>query len=129
MYSILPSNAPVTLTSPAWLIGTNNGTGQLKTPIAGKDGTTREVSTFSQLQLENGRSRIYLGVHFANDDYQGQSLGLSVADTIISEQKDPAVAGLKVYQGDAKIATAKNMRALLVADSEASGFYGLDGSE
>lgn len=127
--SIVPGTTAVTLTTPAWLIGTNNGTGQLATPINGKDGTSREVKTFTQLQLENGRSRIYLGVHFANDDYQGQSLGLAVADTILSEQKDPAVIGITPFQGDASIATAKNLYNIFVADPANSGFYGLEKAE
>ncbi len=127
--SILPSNATVTLTTPSWLIGTNNGTGQLKTPINGKDGTSRDVKTFTQLQLENGRSRIYLGVHYANDDYQGQSLGLAVADTILSEQKDPAIIGLNPFKGNASVATSNNLNALFVADSANSGFFGLEKAE
>jgi hypothetical protein len=124
--SVVPGNAPVTLTTFPWLIGTNNGTGQLQSPINGQDATTREVSTFSQLQLENGRSRIYLGVHYGNDDFQGQSLGLAVADKIIKEHKDPAVAGLSIYHGNREVASAENLYPLLVKNSADSGFYGLD---
>ncbi|MGZ5029120.1 MAG: vanadium-dependent haloperoxidase [Methylobacter sp.] len=124
--SIVPGNAPVTLTTFPWLIGTNNGTGQLQSPINGQDATTRDVSTFSQLQLENGRSRIYLGVHYGNDDFQGQSLGLAVADKIIKERKDPAVAGLSIYYGNREVASAENLHSLLVKNSADSGFYGLD---
>jgi len=124
--SVVPGNAPVTLTTFPWLIGTNNGTGQLQSPINGQDATTRDVSTFSQLQLENGRSRIYLGVHYGNDDFQGQSLGLAVADKIIKEHKDPAVAGLSIYYGNHKVASAENLYSLFVKNSADSGFYGLD---
>jgi len=124
--SIVPENVPVTLTTFPWLIGTNNGTGQLPSPVNGQDATTRDVSTFSQLQLENGRSRIYLGVHYGNDDFQGQSLGLAVADKIIKEHKDPAVAGLSIYHGNREVASAENLHSLLVKNSADSGFYGLD---
>ena len=124
--SIVPGNSPVRLTIFPWLIGTNNGTGKLATPIAGQNGTTRDVSTLTQLQLENGRSRLYLGVHYGNDDFQGQSLGLSVADEIIENQKDPAVKGVSIYRGNHKVATLKNLHAIFIENAEVSGFYGLD---
>jgi len=127
--NIVPSKEPQTLTIFPWLIGTNNGTGKLQTPINGQDATTRAVSTLTQLQLENGRSRIYLGVHYGNDDFQGQSLGLSVADEIIEDQRDPAVKGLIVYRGNLKAATAENLRSIFVKNSVDSGFFGLDDSD
>lgn len=123
--SIVPSNSPVTLTIFPWLIGTNNGTGKLAVPINGKNATSRQVSTLTQLQLENGRSRVYLGVHYGNDDFQGQSLGLSVADAILDSQQDPAVKGVKLFKGKKNVATAKNLRTLFVDYSELSGFFGL----
>lgn len=123
--SIIPGNADVTLTTLPWLIGTNNGTGLMKTPINGKDGTSREVSSFSQVQLENGRSRIYLGVHYGNDDYQGQSLGLAVADTIIKSQKDPAATRLSIYKGNRNVANLNNLYGIFTKNSVISGFYGL----
>ena len=124
--SIVPGNTPVTLSGLPWLVGTNNGTGQLQSPINGQDATTRDVSTFSRLQLENGRSRLYLGVHYGNDDFQGQSLGLAVADKIIKEHKDPAVAGVSIYHGNREVASAKNLYSIFVKKSADSGFYGLD---
>ena len=123
--NIVSADTPVTLTGFSWLVGTNNGTGQLAAPIGGKDATTRDVSTFTQLQLENGRSRIYLGVHFANDDYQGQTLGLSVADQIINAQVDPAISGKSIYKGSATVGTGANLRKLFVNNSSVSGFFGL----
>ena len=123
--SILPGNAGVTLTSLPWLVGTNNGTGKLQTPIGDQDATTRNVISYSQLQLENGESRLYLGVHFGNDNYQGQFLGLAVADEILYQQTDPAVVGLKAFQGNHKVANHHNLRNLLVNDSANSGFFGL----
>jgi hypothetical protein len=123
--SIIPANTPVTLTSLPWLIGTNNGTGQLQTPINGQNATTRSVSSFSQLQLENGESRLYLGVHFGNDNFQGQTLGLAVADLIIDAQLDPAAQGLRVFKGNSSVATGANLHRILVNDSADSGFFGL----
>jgi hypothetical protein len=84
--AILPDGAPVTLGTLAWLVGTNNGTG---------NATTRTVSSFSQVQLENGASRLYLGIHYGFDNLQGQLTGLAVADRII-RSRDPAVGGLRV---------------------------------
>jgi hypothetical protein len=121
---IVTTGAQVTLTTLPWLTGTNNGTGKLSPAVNGKDGTTRDVDTLTNLQLENGRSRIYLGVHFANDDYQGQTLGLNVADQILKDQTDPAVAKIAVLSG-ANIANAKNLKSIFVANSAASGFFGL----
>ncbi len=123
--SIVPAATPVTLTGFTWLVGTNNGTGKLATPLSGKDATSRDVRTFTQLQLENGRSRIYLGVHFATDDFQGQTLGLSVADKIIDEQVDPAISGLRVYKGNSTVGSSANLRKLFVNNSTDSGYYGL----
>ncbi|MGZ4958241.1 MAG: vanadium-dependent haloperoxidase [Methylomonas sp.] len=124
--NIVPGNTPVTLTGLPWLVGTNNGTGKLQIPVDGQDGTFRKVSTLTQLQLENGRSRIYLGVHYGNDDFQGQSLGLSVADAILEGQKDPAVKGVAIYPGNKNVASAGNLRDLFVNNSDVSGFFGLD---
>jgi hypothetical protein len=76
--------------------------------------------------LENGRSRLYLGVHYGNDDFQGQSLGLAVADKIIKEHKDPAVAGVSIYHGNREVASAENLYSIFVKNSADSGFYGLD---
>ncbi|MCX7099414.1 MAG: vanadium-dependent haloperoxidase [Methylococcales bacterium] len=124
--SIVPGNAAVTLTALPWLTSTNNGTGLLQTPINGADGTSRDVTSFSQVQLENGRSRIYLGVHYGNDDYQGQTLGLAVADTIIKSKKDPAAANLSIYAGNRNVANLNNLYAIFTKNSAVSGFYGLN---
>jgi len=84
--AIRPDGAPVTLGTLPWLVGTNNGTGSP---------TTRTVSSFSQAQLENGASRLYLGIHYGFDNLQGQLVGLAVADRII-RSADPAACGLRV---------------------------------
>jgi hypothetical protein len=86
---IKPDGSAVTLGTLPWLTGTNAGTGV---------NTSRQVTTFSQAQLENGASRLYLGVHFGFDNVQGQLLGLAVADTILVSS-DPAAAGLSIVSG------------------------------
>ena len=63
-------------------------------------------------------------MHFANDDYQGQTLGLSVADQILKDQTDPAVAKVAALSG-ANIANAKNLKSIFVSNSALSGFFGL----
>jgi len=122
---ITKKGTAVTLTTIPWIIGTNNGTGKVDPAIFGGDATTRSVTTFSQLQLETGRSRVYLGVHFGTDNYQGQTLGLTVADAIINYKTDPAVSDLTVYWGNSSVANNKNLRSILIADSANSGFFGL----
>ncbi len=47
-------------------------------------GVERDFASFSEAMIENGRSRVYLGVHFNFDDIQGQELGVDVADYIAS---------------------------------------------
>jgi hypothetical protein len=109
---IRPDGAAVTLTTLSWLVGTNNGTG---------NATTRSVNTFSQAQLENGASRVYLGVHFGFDNLQGQLLGLRVADTIISRSNDPAAAGVSLK--DSRVSAA-NIASTLASRAELYGFFG-----
>jgi len=65
-------------------------------------------------------------VHFGNDDFQGQNLGLAVADTIIKKHKDPAVYDVSIYNGGRNVASARNLYDILVENSANSGFYGLD---
>jgi hypothetical protein len=122
---ILPGGVPVTLSALPWTIGTNNGTGKANPLINGSDGTTRSVTTFTRLQLENGQSRLYLGVHYGTDNYQGQQLGLAVADAIIQAKTDPASAGVSVFAGGPGVASAGRLWSILVSDSANSGFYGL----
>ena len=115
---IAPKGATQTLTTLPWLIGFNNGTGSAGTF------DSRAVKTFSAVQLENGNSRIYLGVHFGIDNYQGQQLGLTIADSIIQKQSDPAASGLKVFKGNTTVASTPHLRQLLVADSTNTGYFG-----
>ena len=104
---------PVTLGSLPWLAGTNNGTGVT---------TTRSVSTFTQLQLETGASRLYLGVHYGNDNLQGQLIGLEVADAVL-RSNDPAAKGLRVVESPASLF---NLERTLLSRRDLYGFYGND---
>ncbi len=49
------------------------------------DDATRTFSSFSEAMAENGRSRVYLGIHFDFDDLVGQAVGQTVAATVASE--------------------------------------------
>jgi len=110
---IVPDGSAVVLGSLPWLVGVNQGTGNV---------TTRSVSTLSEMQLENGASRLYLGVHYGTDNYQGQVLGLAVADAILHSD-DPAASGLKPlrvsYPG-----SPENLEATLARDPETYGYFG-----
>ena len=47
-------------------------------------GVTRTFKTFSQAVEENGRSRIYLGIHWQFDNTEGQKLGRTIADFVFA---------------------------------------------
>ena len=81
------------------------------------------VRTFSQAQLENGASRLYLGVHYGYDNLQGQLLGLAVADTIIRGASDPAAAGVRVRESPASFL---GLLPTLLLRPDLYGFYGRD---
>lgn len=108
---IKPDGGDVSLGTLPWLTGTNSGTGNI---------TSRSVKTFSQAQLENGASRLYLGVHFGFDNLQGQLLGLAVANTIINSD-DPAAADLRVRESPASL---KRIRHTLLKSPELYGYFG-----
>ncbi len=42
-------------------------------------GVERNFTTFSEAMAENGRSRVYLGIHWNFDDFQGQLTGQEIA--------------------------------------------------
>lgn len=109
---ISPSGNPVVLTTLPWLTGTNSGTGNT---------TTRSVTTFSQAQLENGASRLYLGVHFGYDNLQGQLLGLAVADAVIEGSRDPAAQGVSVRRSQVSL---DNLVHTLALRPDLYGFFG-----
>ena len=111
---IVPDGSTVTLGNLPWMTGTNSGTGTV---------ASRAVRTFSQAQLENGASRVSLGVHFGHDNLQGQLLGLGVSETILRSQKDPATAGLQVTTQFP--ASPSQIRLTLLAQPALYGLYGL----
>lgn len=52
---------------------------------------TRSFSSFSEAMAENGRSRVYLGIHFDFDDLVGQEVGQAVAASVA--EKFASLAG------------------------------------
>jgi hypothetical protein len=48
-------------------------------------GVERSFNSFSEAIAENGRSRVYLGIHWDFDDYEGQSLGRAIAEYIFAQ--------------------------------------------
>jgi hypothetical protein len=49
-------------------------------------GVTRSYHSFSQAAAENGRSRVYLGIHWNFDNLQGRKLGGSIADYVFQHE-------------------------------------------
>ncbi len=49
------------------------------------DDAVRSFDSLSEAMAENGRSRVYLGIHFDFDDLDGQEVGQAVAATVASE--------------------------------------------
>lgn len=45
-------------------------------------GMTRTFTSLSDARIENGRSRVYLGIHWNYDDIDGQVTGMGIADQI-----------------------------------------------
>ncbi len=110
---ISPDGKPVALGSLPWLNGTNNGTGK---PVA------RAVATFSQIQLETGASRLYLGVHYGHDNLQGQIIGLAVANAIL-RSNDPAARFVRA--ADSRVSLF-NIERTLLSRPDLYGYYGRD---
>ncbi|MEM9352632.1 MAG: vanadium-dependent haloperoxidase [Planctomycetota bacterium] len=49
------------------------------------DDASRSFDSLSEAMAENGRSRVYLGIHFDFDDLVGQEVGQAVASAVSSE--------------------------------------------
>ena len=49
------------------------------------DDATRSFESLSEAMAENGRSRVYLGIHFDFDDTVGQEVGQAVAASVVGE--------------------------------------------
>jgi PAP2 superfamily len=62
--------------------GTDNVTFELDTDDPSASGVKRSFNSFSSAALENGRSRIYLGVHFQWDADHGYISGTNLADFV-----------------------------------------------
>lgn len=45
-------------------------------------GMTRSFDSLSDARIENGRSRVYLGIHWNFDDIEGQNTGMGIANQI-----------------------------------------------
>jgi PAP2 superfamily protein len=112
--NILPNGTAATLSSLPWLAGTNNGTGNV---------ASRSVSSFTQAQLETGASRLYLGVHFGFDNWQGQLLGTNVADVIVLSSTDPAGQGVHPIESPV---SRKLLKQTLVSHPDLYGYYAKD---
>jgi hypothetical protein len=52
-------------------------------------GVQRSYDHFSQAAAENGRSRIYLGIHWDFDDIQGEAMGRKIGDWTIAHALQP----------------------------------------
>ncbi|QDU61322.1 PAP2 superfamily protein [Planctomycetes bacterium Pan216] len=49
------------------------------------DDATRSFDSFSEAMAENGRSRVYLGIHFDFDDLVGQEVGQAIAADVADD--------------------------------------------
>lgn len=49
------------------------------------DDATRSFDSLSEAMAENGRSRVYLGIHFDFDDLVGQDVGQAIAASVASD--------------------------------------------
>jgi hypothetical protein len=66
--------------------GTDNVTFELDTDDPSVSGVKRTFNSFSSAALENGRSRIYLGVHFQWDADHGYISGTNLANFVYANQ-------------------------------------------
>jgi membrane-associated phospholipid phosphatase len=67
--------------------GTDSIPFQLESPEV--PGVVRSYSSFTEAMAENGRSRVYLGVHWSFDDLVGRDVGTQIADYIASNYFAP----------------------------------------
>ncbi len=77
--------------------GTDSIPFQLESPEL--PGVVRSFSSFSQAMEENGRSRVYLGIHWNFDDTVGRQVGSEIADYIAEHHFLPVEACLCELDG------------------------------
>ena len=52
-------------------------------------GVEREFATLSEAMAENGRSRVYLGIHWDFDDFVARGLGEVVGEYVMDNEFQP----------------------------------------
>lgn len=64
------------------------GTGAITFDVSSDEmpGMVRNYTSVYDAMAENGRSRVYLGIHWNFDDIQGQITGMGIADAIFANQ-------------------------------------------
>ena len=64
-------------------------------------GVVRSYDSFSEASAENGRSRVYLGIHWNFDDTEARAMGRMTADQIAANhfQAVPEPAGFSTALG------------------------------
>ena len=66
------------------------GTDDIAFDLLSEDtGTVRSFDRLSQAAEENGRSRIYLGIHWSHDDVFGRATGNAIADMVFDRVAEP----------------------------------------
>jgi hypothetical protein len=81
--------------------GTDSIAFQLESPEL--PGVMRSFSSFSQAMAENGRSRVYLGIHWNFDDTVGRDVGGRIADYVAANHFEPVAACLCELDGSAGV--------------------------
>ncbi|MFM8331362.1 MAG: vanadium-dependent haloperoxidase [Candidatus Methylumidiphilus sp.] len=107
----------LTLGSLSWLQGSGSGTGSW----AAQDVTTRQITSLTQAEVENGLSRLYGGIHWGADNLYGQNVGVEVADLVLAQFGLSVAAGdtLRVYLSEAAAGTG---------NLDKFGVFGLSGA-
>ncbi len=52
-------------------------------------GVTRSYATLTEAMEENGRSRVYMGIHWNFDDFESHPIGYGIADYITTNHFEP----------------------------------------
>lgn len=67
------------------------GTDDISFDIASKElgGMVRTYDSFTEAMIENGRSRVYLGIHWNFDDVVARDLGLAVSEYVAANRFKP----------------------------------------